>query len=358
MGLRYEIDWDKELRFDIGDWGIGEHPRWTSAYPDYYGLYSNTITHSEVTSFDITAYWEYIEFDYVVEGENGWDYLHVYDVSNSEPLLNKASSSVVPTTCTKTFDGSLRTLRFSYSKDSSNSVGLDSCMILRMVVQTANNELVQVTPYFALKDNDTGKLYIVQDSSLVEIDIDLDSADFDAITSTFMTYSKDALEEVLALNTFENASIISTDLAICNRIWCEYYTIKPNSIIFENTARDYTAHEYVEGIDSINIAATIQEGDAIGVAIGIDDDVWVLNNVDSEGNVITYTTEELTPELITSQGFSQNNPVPDEIKAQLLINRKLKFAYVLDVNSINSATALVDVKGIFVTTLTASEEQN
>jgi uncharacterized protein YuzE len=126
----------------------------------------------------------------------------------------------------------------------------------------------------------------------------------------------------------------------------------------DTTARDYTTHEYIEAIDTIYINGTIQQGDSIGVAIGIDDDLWVLNNVDSEGNVITYTTEELTPELIISLGFSKNTPVPDEIKSQLLIHRKLKFAYVLDVNSINSVTALADVKGTFVTTLAASEEQD
>jgi hypothetical protein len=124
----------------------------------------------------------------------------------------------------------------------------------------------------------------------------------------------------------------------------------------DTTARDYTTHEYIEAIDTIYINGTIQQGDSIGVAIGIDDDLWVLNNVDSEGNVITYTTEELTPELILELGFSNRTPVPDEIKSQLLIHRKLKFAYVLDVNSLNSATALLDVNGTFVTTLAASEE--
>jgi hypothetical protein len=358
MGLRYEIDWNLPLSFDIGNWQVGEHPKWSSAYPNYYGLYNNTISHNQATSFEITAYWEYLEFDYVVEGEVNYDYLQVYDVTNSATFIGKASSSLTPTTFRTTLDGSLRTIRFRYSKDNSNSVGLDSCMILRMVVQTANDELVQFTPYFALKNNDTGKLYKVQDNSLAEIDIDLDSADYDAITSTFMRYSQDASEEVLALNTFENASIISLDFASSDRLWCQYYAIKPTSIIMDNTARDYTAHEYVEAIDTINISGTVQEGDAIGVAIGIDDDLWVLNNVDSEGNVITYTTEELTPELIISLGFSKNTPVPDEIKSQLLIHRKLKFAYVLDVNSINSVTALADVKGTFVTTLAASEEQD
>jgi hypothetical protein len=94
-----------------------------------------------------------------------------------------------------------------------------------MVVQTANDELVQLTPSFALKDNDTGNLYILQDNSLVQIDIDLDSADYDAITSTFMEYTEDAAEAVLALNTFENASFISLDQANSNRTWFEFYTI-------------------------------------------------------------------------------------------------------------------------------------
>ena len=355
MGVKYEINWNVDLRFDIGNWQIGTHPSWAASYPNYYGLYNNTIGHGTTTSFSITAYWEYIEFDYVVYAEERYDYFAVHDTTASKTLLH-SSSALSPTTYSKTFDGSLRTITFTYGKDGSASSGYDSCMILRMIVQTANDELLQYTPYFALKDNDTGKLYKAQDSSLVEIDIDLDSADYDAITSTFMSYTKDAADEVCALNTFENVSIISLDMAGYNKVLWSYYTIKPNSIIMDNTARDYTTHEYVEAIDTININSIVQGGDAIGVAIGIDDDLWVLNNVDSEGNVITYTTEELTPELILELGFSNNTPVPDEIKSQLLIHRKLKFAYVLDVNSINSDTALIDVRGTFVTTLTVSDE--
>lgn len=355
MGARHEIKWNIPLRFDIRDWQIGTHEKWASSYPNYYGLYSNAIGHGGTTTFYITAHWEYLEFDYVVSAENNYDYIYVDDTTKGQRLL-QVSSQMVPSTFRMEFDGSLRTLTFGYRKDGSSTVGYDSCMILRMVVQTANDELVQFTPYLALKDNDTGKLYKVQDNSLVEIDIDLDSADYDAITSTFMEFSDDAFNELLALNTFDNASIISMDMADIDKCWCKYYTINYNSIIMDNTARDYTAHEYVEAIDTININGTLQEGDAIGVAIGIDDDLWVLNNVDSEGNVITYTTEELTPELIISLGFSRNNPVPDNIKSQLLIYRKLKFAYVLDVNSVNSATTLNDVRGAFVTTLAASEE--
>lgn len=355
MGLRYEIDWSQPLQFDIGDWQIGTHPSWSASYPDYYGLYHKTISHNETTTFSITAYWEYLEFDYVLNAQSNYDYLEVYDVAASA-RITKGSNSNTPVTVSKTFDGSLRTIRFTYRKNGSTTSGYDSCMILRMVVQTANDELVQFITHFALKDNDTGKLYKVQDNSLIEIDIDLDSADCDAITSAFMKYSEDIVEQVLALNTFENASIISIDANSKDTLWCEYYTIKHNSIIMDTSARDYTEHEYIEAIDTINIAATVQEGDAIGVAIGIDDDLWVMDNVDSEGNVITYTTEELTPELILSLGFSQHKPVSDEIKSQLLIYRKLKFAYVLDVNSLNSATTLIDVAGAFVTTLTASEE--
>lgn len=357
MSIRIELDWNQALPFDIGNWKVGTHEAWAPSYPDYYGLYNNTITNREDTFFSITAHWEYLEFDYVLDGENSYDYFWVHDDTASSRIL-KGANSKTPKTFSKTFDGSLRTITFHYSKDGSNDAGYDSCMILRMVVQTANDELAQFRPYFALKDNDTGKLYIVQDSSLAEIDIDLDSADYNAITSTFMQYSEDAAEEVLALNTFENASFISMDMKDYDRLWCDYYTIKHNSIIMDNTARDYTEHEYVEGINTINIQCDLQEGDAIGVAIGIDDDVWVLNNVDSEGNVITYTTEELTPELIIELGFSRDTAVPDGIKSQLLIHRKLKFAYVLDVNSINSTTALNDVRGTFVTPLASSEEQN
>jgi hypothetical protein len=358
MSIRYTIDWNLPLQFDIGNWQIGTEPSWAPSYPNYYGLYNNDIGDGSHTAFTITTYWEYLEIDYVVSSESRYDFIEVIDTTASSYLVQTSGVNNTPITYSKTFDGSLRTIEFRYRKDGSSSSGFDSCMILRMVVQTANDELVQFIPYFALKDNDTNNLYIVQDNSLVQIDIDLESADYDAITSTFMLYSQDVVEAVLALNTFENASIISLDMSSINRVWCEYYAIKPTSILMDNTARDYTAHEYVEDIDTINIQSSLQEGDSIGVAIGIDDDLWVLNNVDSEGNVITYTTEELTPELIIELGFNTRNPVPDNIKSQLLMYRKLKFAYVIDVNSINSQTALLDVRGAFVTTLAASEEQN
>ena len=356
MGIRYEINWNVPLMFDIGNWQLGNHSVWNITYPDYCGLCSNAIGNNSMTRFSITAHWEYLEIDYVVSSEQNYDFMQVIDDTTTTTILQTSGQIQTPRTASATFDGSLRTITFRYIKDSSNGIGLDSCMILRMIVQTANNELVQFSPYFALKDNDTGNLYKVQDNSLVQIDIDLDSADCDAITSTFMMYTKDAAEELLTLNTFENASIISLDAPNSTRKWAEYYAIKPTSIIMDNTTRDYTTHEYIEAIDTINITSSIQEGDTIGVAIGIDDDLWVLNNVDSEGNVITYTTEELTSELILELGFSQRNPVTDNIKSQLLIHRKLKFAYVLDVNSINSTTTLNDVRGTFITTLTVSDE--
>lgn len=357
MGTRYEINWDLPLSFDIGNWQVGAHPSWASQYPTYYGLYNNSISHSQSTTFYITARWEYIEFDYVLNAESGCDYLYIADDTAGSSLFGGTQpNTTTPITRSQTFDGTLRTLRFTYRKDGSATAGYDSCMILRMVVQTAGDELLQYTPSFALKDDDTGNLYILQDNEFIEVDIDLDSADSDTIRSSFMNWSSENVNEVINLNPFEKASLIMMDMRNAARTAAEYYVTTHNSILMDKTCRDYTTHEYIEAIDKINISASLQEGDRYAVAIGIDDDIWVLNNVDSEGNVVTYTTEELTPELILDLGFTSTNAVSDEIKAQLLVNRKLKFAYVLDVNSLNSITKIKDVNGTFVTTLSISED--
>ena len=99
-------------------------------------FYSNNTSHNSSSSLTITAPCKVtISFNYSVSSENGWDYLNIY-VNGSQVDTISGSISGKSYTCTLEQG---QYIQFTYSKDSSNSVGSDRGTISNFTITSAES---------------------------------------------------------------------------------------------------------------------------------------------------------------------------------------------------------------------------
>ncbi len=348
MGMRYEIDWKRPLTFDKGAWFCGEiltHIAWPGVVEGEYGMVCNSIGKSSATYFDISAKWEYLYVEYCVDSES-YDKFYIEIVGGSQLAVYGGQAPKTVQTLEYTSDGSLSTIRFRYRKDSSGTRGLDRVMIKKIIVQTADNELIQETPVFGIKDTITGEIYAYQGDTLQVVANSMDELTDCTYAATILN-TQDRKEDLI--NNYEAVIPNPCNLIMVrqyvNPISEHYYRAVPiPKIVFEQQYRTFPLSLYpqISAITAVNLNDVIQSGDDVRYAFEIAPDVWVLNSVGEDGVYIEYTTEELTVELMRECGFRSSDDFTN-VMPVLFSNRYCRMAYLLDINNFNSSTTIKSI---------------
>lgn len=332
MGKLIQIDFTKRLPFNIGSWLLTEWP----LNSEYHGIMNNAIGHSQTTSFEITAKWEYIKLDFITQSESGYDYCIVYKNGLSIKTFNRQSQNTPLSWEYSDFDGSECTLKFAYKKDGSGTTSPDAFLIYGMTVQTADNSLKQSETRYALRCAD-GFIYSVDDSmTLIKMAETLEELN----KETWETLGAQTPDLMNIRNevTGPSPKLLKYDTDVDNN----YLVVKniclyPPSLIKSTESYDFSM-SYITGINNFIINKTQSDSDILKFMISVDDGVtWIAWRDGS-----WYANSELTDQVILEKGMtaSEMQSLPDESKQVLFSTRKMRLAFILKPGSLTSELKL------------------
>lgn len=326
MGEMVTIDFTKKLPFDIGAWTV---TTWDGD-ASLLGLRSNKITHSQSTSWTVTAKFEYLKIEYLVSSESGYDKFRL--TIDGSSAVNTGSSGQYEKTFT---DNTSHTLKFEYYKDGSGDKGYDACFIKYMQYSTIDNGLLQANVFYAIQAVD-GKIYSLDTSKAVV-----------KIADNIQTMTKD----LFFTCTDDRALLNKRDPLFGN---------KPKLLKFSDNIKDtYLAYKipciknpeevhllesidfdyyYVTGIRKFNIVVEKSESDVIKFALSLDGGItwiswsgtgWTVIPVFNAANLLEQGNDELTLKNLPEAAFEM-----------LFTTKKMTVAFVMQPARWDSALKL------------------
>lgn len=300
MGEMVTIDFTKKLPFDIGAWTV---TTWDGDAA-LLGMRSNKITHSQSTSWTVTAKFEYLKIEYLVSSETNYDKFRL--TIDGSSAVNTGSSGQYEKTFT---DGAIHTLKFEYYKDGSGDKGYDACFIKFMQYSTSDNGLLQANVFYAMQAVD-GKIYSFDASGgIVKIADNLQAMTKDL----FITCTRNSSLLNNRNPLFGNKPKLLRysddieDTYLAYKIPC----IKnPEEVhLLESIDFDYY---YVTGIRKFNIQVEKSEGDVIKFALSLDGGTtwitwsgseWTVIPVFNAVNLLAQGNDELTLKNLPEAAF-------------------------------------------------------
>ena len=316
MGIMVTIDFTKNLPFSIDDWLV---TTWDGD-ASLLGMRSNTITHSQSTSWTVTAKFEYLKISYIVSSETNYDKFR----------LTIDGSSVINTGTTAkqyeiTFsDGADHTLKFEYYKDGSGNNGYDACFIDFMQYSTVDNSLLQANVFYAVQAVD-GKIYSLDNSgNVIKIADNLSSMTKD------LYFTCTTKRELLNIRDprFGNKPKL---LKFSDNVLDTYLAYKipclknPGEVhLLESIDFDYY---YVTGIRKFDIQVDKSEGDIIKFALSLDDGLTWISWSGSEWTVIPI----FNAEALLAQGNDDTTlkNLPEAAFETLFATKKMSVSFIM-----------------------------
>ena len=334
MGKLINIDFNKKLPFDSGQWTISPWP----LNSQYVGLLSNSISHNQSTSFEITGKFEYIRIEFIIKGESNWDLFTITSTKREKFYTSKGCVQNQPIVFEQHFDGTERTLIFAYEKDGSGSVAPDRVCIFKMQVQTTDDSVRQTDYRYALQCND-GIYTYNSEKSLIKVCDNLEGMTKELWQSC--TSSMDLYNIRNSITGSNPVALKYTDNINEEPLSFDTKCILMPSIIY--TTRSYTFDlEYIKGLKNFEIAYTAGEHDVLLFAFSIDDgETWITYK---QGQ--WQTLPSLSCDNLTVQGMDASEVVnlSEQALEHLYTNKKLKIAFIMKPSSLNSELKLNNYK--------------
>lgn len=238
-----------------------------------------------------------ITFSYCITSEKNYDWLTV-TIDNVQRV--RVSGSYAWTVYTQQLDAGEHTVTFSYSKDSSGSIGVDAAGIGYI-------ELTGVLPnyntYYLIHDLNTGKYYANVEGSLTETTIQesptlQDFVSYGSIIPTVgMLGQLTRFELLKCVATTEHTELIT---GIKYRITC---SAKPE--LFKCTEVVSLTGPYQTGFKNIKVELTKLDSTIFKILLSYDDSTWYRYNAPSEeGAVASWSEVNFTTEDALANGMS------------------------------------------------------
>lgn len=332
MGKLFIMDFSKPLPFDTGAWSVQDWPLNSS----YRGLMNNPIGHSEKTIFSITAKWEKLTLKFITQSEYNYDYM-VIESNGSQVYSTKGCSQNTPLSTELTFDGSERTLKFYYRKDSSGTTLPDAILIYEMGVQTADNSLCQSFTKYALKCADNCIYTMDENKKLIKL-----GDSYESITSAQWNNSTcDTIDIADIRNdiTGPKPTLLKycSDSSSNSEINLKFNCLRPPKLVKTKQSYDFSM-DYIKGIDSFSVTKVMGEGDILKFMLTIDDGKsWL-----TWSGSTWVTVPTLTDDILLTKGMDTGTweSLKGDALTNLFSNRKLGVAFILKPGSITSELKL------------------